>query len=110
MPNERIAIAANHHVLINGKQLDANTPLFENVYTFNPVYKENEYFGHTPKGYMVDSRQEFQIGKQRIFVLGDNTENSLDSRYWGDVSEQNVIGKSTFVYWPLSERFGWSHR
>jgi signal peptidase I len=43
-------------------------------------------------------------------VFGDNTVNSLDSRYWGDFPEQNVIGKSFFVYWPFSQRFGWGQR
>jgi signal peptidase I len=38
--------------------------------------------------------------------MGDNTLNSLDSRFWGDFSSSYVIGKSFFVYWPLTKRFG----
>ena len=45
-----------------------------------------------------------------MLVFGDNTLNSLDSRYWGLFPEQNVIGKSCFVYWPISSRFGWGQR
>jgi signal peptidase I len=41
--------------------------------------------------------------------MGDNTLNSSDSRYWGDFPEEKVIGKSFFVYWPLTERFGWGY-
>ena len=35
-------------------------------------------------------------------VMGDNTMNSSDGRFWGDFPESNVIGKSFFVYWPIS--------
>jgi signal peptidase I len=42
-------------------------------------------------------------------VMGDNTRNSLDSRYLGDFGRENVIGKSSFVYWPISSRFGFGY-
>jgi type IV secretory pathway protease TraF len=42
--------------------------------------------------------------------MGDNTMNSLDSRYWGDFSSDHIIGKSFLVYWPLTGRFGWGNQ
>jgi signal peptidase I len=56
-------------------------------------------------GYLAPG-SEFQIRSGHLFVMGDNTMNSLDSRYWGDFPAEKVIGKAFFVYWPLSERFG----
>src|SRR5581483_2319772 len=34
-----------------------------------------------------------------LFVLGDNRDNSIDSRYWGFVPMENVIGRALVVYW-----------
>ena len=43
-------------------------------------------------------------------VMGDNTCNSFDSRAWGSFPAANVIGKQFFVYWPITDRFGWGNR
>jgi signal peptidase I len=37
------------------------------------------------------------------FVMGDNRGNSSDSRQWGFVPQQNIIGQATFVYFPFNE-------
>lgn len=34
------------------------------------------------------------------FVLGDNSTNSFDSRFWGSVPRGNIIGRVAFCYWP----------
>jgi signal peptidase I len=39
----------------------------------------------------------------KVFVLGDNRRGSMDSRYFGFIDEEEVVGKVNLRYWPLSE-------
>lgn len=108
---ETISIGSDRHAMIDGRRLDAATPRFENVYGFTNVQpRESEYSGHTPIGMFSEEKSKFTVGTNRFLVMGDNTMNSLDSRMWGDLPQTNVIGKSYFVYWPFTSRFGWSVR
>ena len=45
---------------------------------------------------------ETQLKRNEYFVIGDNRLRSNDSRSWGPVPEENIIGKVWFVYWPFS--------
>lgn len=39
-------------------------------------------------------------------ALGDNTENSLDSRFWGPVHQFNIVGPAAFTLWPFTKHWG----
>lgn len=45
-------------------------------------------------------RASIQIPEDEFFMLGDNRENSSDSRSFGTVPKENIIGKSWLAYWP----------
>jgi signal peptidase I len=124
--NEKVQIGDDRHLVINGHRLDASTPHFEKVYNFNPNQPphESQYSGHlnekalrdfypnfpgTLAPLFPDGSAAFQVQPDHFMVMGDNTMNSLDSRYWGDFPATNVIGKSFFVYWPITDRFGWGY-
>jgi signal peptidase I len=113
---ERVQIGDDRHLIIDGKRLDASTPHFENVYSFNPKGSphDSHYSGHVNlpflAPYFQGKPEGVEIPANHYMVMGDNTMNSLDSRAWGDFPSTNVIGKSFFVYWPITERFGWGNR
>jgi signal peptidase I len=124
LPGERVQIGNDRHLIINGQRLDASTPHFENVYGFDPKKPphESEFSGHVngsvAQTYSLysdiaplfpDAATVFTNGADSYMVMGDNTCNSLDSRSWGSFPTEYVIGKSFFVYWPVTERFGVGH-
>ena len=62
--------------------------------------------------------EDIVVPQNSYFVMGDNRTNSSDSRYWGFVPRENIVGRPLLVYWsietpesgvdeaPLSERAG----
>ena len=51
---------------------------------------------------LVDGKPcaEYPAAMNHYFLLGDNSGNSKDSRFWGFVPERNIVGNVFFVYWP----------
>ena len=122
LPGEKVRILNDRHASINGRELDASMPHFEYLYSFSGPPREDHYSGHV-NSYVAqqanrpinaslfpDENTVFTVPSREYFVMGDNTMNSYDSRYWGAFPEDHVVGKFAFVFWPISSRFGWAVR
>lgn len=56
----------------------------------------------TPGALLTSPTNEVFLGEGEFYVLGDNTRNSWDSRYWGPVPRKNIVGRVIAIYWPLN--------
>ena len=84
--NDSIEIKDNN-VYLNGEKLDEKYCYFDE--TIKP--QNNEY-----DGFLVNL-EKITVPKNTIFVLCDNRWNSLDSRYKGPISCENILGKALYV-------------
>jgi signal peptidase I len=72
-----------------------------------PVETLYSYHGYSPPpGYIPMPITLATTPDREYFAMGDNSYNSSDSRYWGPVPEQNVVGPGLFCYWPLTKHWG----
>ena len=64
---------------------------------FNKIY----YYNHEPYG---TTNEKVTVPANSFYVLGDNSANSTDSRFWGFVPKENLIGKAFKIWWPLNRQ------
>lgn len=86
LPGETVALR-NSQLYINGQRVSEN---------------------YLPAGLQFPDFGPERVSPGYYLVLGDNRNNSDDSRVWGPLPRQNVIGKAILVYWPL-DRIGLLH-
>ena len=69
--------------------------------------QKDGYGGYTLGPTLLTSPEDIYVvpGKD-YWAMGDNSANSFDSRGWGSVPRENLIGRGAFVYWPFSKRWG----
>ena len=56
----------------------------------------------TAKGDAKTPGGPIHLGPNQFWVMGDNRNDSNDSRYWGPLDDSRVIGKASLIFWPLS--------
>src|SRR2546423_233525 len=59
--------------------------------------------GHQGNPYAYKIISNMLVPPDKYFVLGDNRGGSSDSRNWGFVPRENIIGRAALVYWPLGQ-------
>ena len=114
LPGDHIHLR-NGIVIINGVAQDqplAEPTTAENHQDFldefpsvPPVPTRDPNLG-TPEAWAVDFPNHIENGELVVppgmyFMMGDNRHDSLDSRYWGFVPRENIVGRPLFNYWSL---------
>lgn len=73
-------------VFVDGKRVDTS-PIRRFFY-----YDRGEYSGE---------EKVVKVPEGEFYVLGDNSANSMDSRYWGFVPDRNLVGQAFLIHWPI---------
>ena len=58
---------------------------------------------YLPDGILTGTFAPFEVGRDEVFVMGDNRNNSDDSRNFGPIDEDDVVGRAVLVVWPPSD-------
>lgn len=58
------------------------------------------------RDYLGNPGITFHVPEHKYFAMGDNSYFSYDSRWWGPVPEENLVGRGLWVYWPFSRHWG----
>jgi len=116
---KRIIGLPGDHIRLVDKQVIRNGRRLVEPYARHEISSTDRYRDNFPavstkvvtaRGIDMLSHQvvngEVVVPEGSLFVLGDNRDHSLDSRYWGFVPEQNVIGKPVLVYWSYDAAAG----
>lgn len=87
LPGERIKLETGKVIIFN--------PAYPEGFTLQEPYLE-------PPGRSTHPEMERVLGPGEYFVLGDNRDFSSDSRLWGALPEDRVVGRAVFRAWPVA--------
>ena len=115
LPGDTLRIGADHRLYLKPAGMadfqvvdKAVSPAFPRLYSFQGGYRG---YCHYPNSqYLNTPEATFTLGRDEYFMLGDNSESSRDSRFWGIVPRGNIVGSAAICWWPFSRRWGATDR
>ena len=109
LPGDRIhlrdGVVYRNGVALDEPYIDHDADAFDPYRNNFPSVPASDEYGVYPN-WIVDSRSFIQgddlvVPPDHYFAMGDHRGVSLDSRYWGFIPKENVIGRPMFIYWSF---------
>jgi signal peptidase I len=93
LPGETIQLK-DHRIHVNGQPIDE-------PYAHYMPRQDNPGLHETTSEDVRDQYGPVVVPANAVFVMGDNRDNSQDSRYWGFLPKENIKGKALMIYWSF---------
>ncbi|GAA0596449.1 signal peptidase I [Virgibacillus siamensis] len=94
LPGDKIAYK-NDKLYVNGRYVEEKF--------LEPLKKVTDTKPYTKDFTLMGTTGKTTVPEGKLFVMGDNRDNSLDSRKFGFVSMDRLVGKVDITYWPVSQ-------
>lgn len=97
-PGDRTTNYVKRCIAVGGQTVEVRNKI---VYVDGKKFKEHPHMKHTDKR-IIPERDDFgpyKVPEGTYFMMGDNRDDSYDSRYWGPVPNELVLGKALVIHW-----------
>ena len=109
IPGDRVRLV-DKHVYVNGVRQNDSYAIFKSAWhdSFRDEFPDGGLYGDRNSArWFVQAKKltedgELIVPEDSYFVLGDNRDDSYDSRYWGFVPKENVVGRPLVIYWSMN--------
>ena len=108
VPGDKLRVDNDGKLWVNGSVVDKPVPMVLNSKRETKL----GYFGYLADigdySYSIPLTKEYTVTDKHYYALGDNSANSFDSRGWGEVPAEDVVGSPLVILHPFSARWGWA--